>query len=175
MQYEICYLVGESMDTDLERIKGEVEKIIVDEGGVFLETETRDRRKLAYKVEKDIRGTYVARRFTLPEKDADDAVEGRDSISEMNKKLNLYHDILRFLLVRADDLPELKQREIPVPARKPEGRRYERTAKPAFYNRPRSGTQPVETKQPAVTQPEPKVTEAPKESIDDQLNQILNM
>ena len=40
MTYEIFYLVGASKENELENIKSEVEKIVKDAGGEFLEKET---------------------------------------------------------------------------------------------------------------------------------------
>lgn len=184
MKYEICYLVGESNDPRLAEIKAGVEKIITDETGTFSGIETMDRRKLAYKVEKDIRGMFVTRRFELPEQEDAD----KNPINEMTKKLNLYADVLRFLIIKADKLPELKQREIPVKAEKTE-RRYDRNrsgfqsptrrtfaprteAKASEAKVAAVEAKPVATPAPEVATAETKVKE---ESIDQKLDELLNI
>jgi ribosomal protein S6 len=114
MIYELNYLVGESKEADLEKIKKEVEEIVAGEGAKLLEPIFTEKRKLAYKVEKDIRGTYTARRFELPEKDSEEAeknAEKENPIKQITKKLNLNQNILRFIIVKADELPELGKKE----------------------------------------------------------------
>ena len=121
MLYELNYLIGESKEAELEKIKKEVEEIVAGEGANFLEPIFTEKRKLAYKVEKDIRGTYTARRFELPEKDSEEAeknAEKENPIKQITKKLNLNQNILRFIIVKADELPELGKKEERVAPRK---------------------------------------------------------
>jgi ribosomal protein S6 len=121
MLYELNYLVGESKETDLEKIKKEVEEIFASEGANFLEPIFTEKRKLAYKVERDIRGTYTARRFELPEKDMEESekdMEKENPIKQITKKLNLYQDILRFIIIKGYDLPELGKKEEKVMPKK---------------------------------------------------------
>lgn len=109
-EYELFYLVGESKEHDLERIKREVEAIVTRETGSFLEGEKLEKRKLAYPVHKEIRGTYIARRFTLPDRDAREeeiAAGAENPVSRVTHLLNLYRDVLRFIIVRAEELPPL--------------------------------------------------------------------
>lgn len=179
MKYEICYLVGESNEPRLAEIKAGVEKIITDELGVFSGIETLDRRKLAYKVEKDIRGMFITRRFELPEREGD---EEKNPINEMTKKLNLYGDVLRFLIIKAERLPELKQREIPVKAEKSD-RRFDRTrsASQSPVRRPFIPRAEVRTSEVKPVAIEPKKIESEaevkvkEESIDQKLDELLNI
>lgn len=170
MKYEICYLVGESKDSELESIKQGVEEIVSKEGGVFEGIETRDKRKLAYKVKKEIRGTYVARRFEVVK---NEEVEDQSAMAAIIQKLNLYPEILRFVIVKADELPVLVQREAPLPRQS--NRRPERSR--GGYSRP-------ERKAPISEEPaEKKVTEEkaapvaekPVGNIDEKLDEILNI
>jgi ribosomal protein S6 len=159
MQYELFYLIGESKEQDLEKIKGDIKKIVTDEGGKFQEPEIIEKRKMAYKIKSDFRGSYIAQRFSLPEKDADENI-GENTIQKINKQINLYRNILRFILIKADELPELKAREeikrtkeIPKAARK--------TFKPA-------PVKTVETKKA-----EEKM--GGEKSLDEKLEEILNI
>jgi ribosomal protein S6 len=102
MLYEIFYLVGASKESELENIKNELEKIITENGGVFQEKETFEKRRMSYEVKHETHGIYVARRFDL---------ENGESIKEIIKKINLNPSILRFIMSRADELPELKSKE----------------------------------------------------------------
>jgi len=110
MRYELCYLVGESNESNLEAIKNEVKEMIVQNKAVLVQPEFLEKRKMAYRVKKDIRGTYVAVRFDLPDIDAEENYN-QNSISAISKKMNLNQNILRFLIVKADDLPEIKIKE----------------------------------------------------------------
>ena len=139
MQYELFYLVGANKEGELETIKKEVSEIVTLEGGVFAEKQTEEKRKLSYEVKHQTHGIYIAQRFEL---------EDPTQIQEINRKLNLYTGILRFLISKADELPELLSKE-------------ERKAKSAS----------TETQQKAFEKKEIKEvkkevkTEAPKEEI----------
>ena len=110
-EYELLYLVGESKESELPRIREAVEKMVVSADGTFLAPVTEEKRKMAYEVKKEVRGTYIARRFTLPDKDERDASETAEAAHPLvviNRALQLSKDILRFLIVSAEGLPELK-------------------------------------------------------------------
>lgn len=102
MKYELFYLVGASREADLENIRKEVNSIITSNNGVFEEKETVEKRRLAYKIKHETHGIYIAQRFELPE---------IEKTKDINNKLNLYPGVLRFVLSRADELPELKSKE----------------------------------------------------------------
>jgi ribosomal protein S6 len=102
MLYELFYLVGISKETELPEIKSEIKKIITSENGVFEEKEVVEKRKLAYKVGRETYGFYVAHRFNLEE---------TEKFNIISKKIRLYPKILRFIISRAEDLPELTTRE----------------------------------------------------------------
>ncbi len=113
MEYEILYLIGESQENNLVTIKKEVEGIIIKQGGKFLEEEWIEQRKLAYPIQHEKRGTYIARRFVLPDKDQrfKDKIK-KDFIGNITRKLNLQDNILRFIIVKAEELPPLENKEI---------------------------------------------------------------
>jgi ribosomal protein S6 len=102
MQYEIFYLVGISLESELAKIKKEVMTIITSAGGEFLEKETEEKRRLSYQIKHETHGIYIARRFELANK---------ENLKEITAKLNLNNNILRFVLSRADELPALKSKE----------------------------------------------------------------
>lgn len=167
LEYELLYLVGESKDAELSRIREDVEKLIVSFDGTFLAPQTEEKRKLAYLVKKESRGTYIARRFTLPDKDERDA-EGKEvlvhPLTEINRALQLSKDVLRFLIVSADGLPELKA--IPREERtktESRGNRYEKRG--AVRPMPAPIAQPEEAAKKAVS----------SEQIDEQLKAKLDI
>lgn len=175
MQYEICYLVGESKDAILEATKQEVEKMVEAAGGKFLEGEFLEKKKLAYKVQKDIRGTYVARRFELVQPEGAE----KDAVAELGHKLNLHTDLLRSIIIKADDLPALGTK-IDVPARHGDrGAKKDMHAPRPMQSRDRRPAAPVAKVVPAVqAAPVEKVEKAEpakSDSIDQKLEEILNI
>lgn len=157
MRYELFYLIGASREAESDSIREEVKKIITESDGVFEEKETLEKRRLAYLIKPETHGIYIAQRFELPQ----------DKISEISSKINLLGGVMRFMISRADELPELKTKEeriseaaagLPKEDRKPE----EKTRK---------------TKEPAVKmkeKPQEKTT-ASEDDIDKKLEEILNI
>lgn len=193
--YELFYLVGDSKEAELPSIREEVEKIVKGFGGSFLPEETEEKRNLAYEIRKERRGTYVARRFTMPvasdEPFSADAPEAENAIDGITRQLQLFPSVFRFLIVRAERLPELKaipREERPKPARRDErrgGRRFaeraERRIDSVRAERPATETkeEPVaeakeEAKKPATKKP---VTKKPiaQEDLDKQLKEVLDI
>lgn len=165
VEYELLYLVGESKESELPRIREAVEKIVVSAGGTFLTPVTEEKRKMAYEVKKEVRGTYIARRFTLPDKDERDAsgdIQEVHSLITINRALQLSKDVLRFLVVSAKGLPELKPIER-VERPKPEGRggRYEKRG--SVRPMPQAPVAPKETAKPVS---DAQIDEQLKEKLD---------
>lgn len=102
MKYELFYLIGASKESAVPKIKDHISALVKDLGGVFEEKEIVEKRKLAYDINHERQGIYVAQRFEL---------ENVENIKELNSKLNLYPDIFRFIISKADELPELKTKE----------------------------------------------------------------
>lgn len=160
MQYEICYLIGATKEASLEAIKTQVETIIKAEGGVFLEKEVIEKRKLAYQIKHESHGFYLARRFDLEEK---------EKLQEINKKLNLYPEVLRFILSRAEDLPELKTKEERIQKSQDESVRLasqERRAKETLSARKEVPSQKSQSSKEKCKE---------SEDIDTQLKELLNI
>ncbi|OGI16210.1 MAG: hypothetical protein A3E38_02590 [Candidatus Moranbacteria bacterium RIFCSPHIGHO2_12_FULL_54_9] len=166
VEYEVLYLVGESKEAELPRIREAVEQIVTGNGGTFLAPMTEEKRKMAYQVEKEERGTYIARRFTLPDKDERDASGDEPEIhplSAINRALRLSKDVLRFLIVLAKDLPELKPIErVERPKTDSRSGRYEKRG--AVRPMPQAPIAPQETAK-AVS----------NEQIDEQLKAKLDI
>lgn len=191
-EYELFYLVGETKDAELPRIKTDVETLVTAEGATFLPGETTDKRKLAYLIKKEVRGTYIARRFTVPQEEealASELAKRQDEVdfvTRLTKKLNLSKDVLRFLILRADDLPALAQidrTEKPKAApsgrrdgrdtRSNEGRDYRRNAAPRVIT---EAPKPVE--KILTDAPKPEDEKKPvmsKEEMDKKLKDVLDI
>ncbi|HAI73793.1 MAG TPA: hypothetical protein DCS28_03105 [Candidatus Moranbacteria bacterium] len=160
MRYELFYLVGVSNESNLEKIKQEVDEIVASCGGIFEEKITEEKRRMAYKIKKDTHGIYVAKRFSL---------EDTTNVPEIISKLNLYPGILRFIISDASELPELKTKE----------ERIEQEEKRSAMETMRKEKKEVEKleKNPPKLKKDEEVapTNANKEDIDKKLEEILNI
>ena len=131
MEYEICYLIGESKEADLEKIRPEIEGIITKHKGVFSEGEFLRKRRMAYEIKGEKRGTYVARRFTIPSKDErEELYPDYDIMGEINKELRFNQNLLRYILIKTDDLPPLKDLEMSEEKVAEEKREFKKEEKP---------------------------------------------
>jgi len=170
MQYELFYLVGVSKEGELPKIKSEIQKIVSVEEGVFEEKEVTEKRKLAYKVGRETHGFYVAHRFNLEE---------TEKLSAINKKLNLYPGILRFIISRTEDLPELttreerKEKEAAKIKFIPKKKEVEALAAKAEAKPEKSKAPKTETS--AAPEKETPKTEVSQEDIDKKLEELLNI
>ncbi|MEK9151471.1 MAG: hypothetical protein AAB547_02470 [Patescibacteria group bacterium] len=166
VEYELLYLVGESKEAELPRIREAVEKMVAAAGGAFLPPVTEEKRKMAYEVKGEIRGIYIARRFTLEDTDERDA-SGKEGeahpLAAINRALQLSKDVLRFLIVSAKTLPELKAIErVERPKTENRGGRYEKRG--AVRPMPQAPIAPKETAKPVSN-----------EQIDEQLKAKLDI
>lgn len=159
MQYELFYLVGISKDAELDKIKEEVKDLISSEGAKFEEKQVTEKRKLAYQVDHENYGFYVAQRFELEEP---------GKLQTINKKLNLYAKILRFLVTKTDDLPELTSRK-----ERQEKNQSERAEIKEIKTDKKEETKKTSEKK---EEKEEKITaKEDKEDIDKRLEEILNI
>lgn len=170
MRYELFYLVGVSSESNLEKIKQEVDEIIISYGGVFEEKTTEEKRRMAYKIKKDTHGIYIAKRFSIEE---------TANIPEIINKLNLYPGVLRFIVSDASELPELKTKEermeqeekrSAIEAMRKEKKEIEESEK----NSPKKAAESIAEKKPkeeSASSTDKKTTE----EIDKKLEEILNI
>ena len=168
MQYELFYLVGGSKEADISKIKTDLAEIVVSEGGVFKEKQVVEKRKMAYEIKRENRGFYVAQRFNLDEP---------EKIQSINKKIGLYPNILRALIVRAEELPELTSREEreakATKEKKAEIKKPVKIEEKTITPKPVAEGQPKETAMVEKT-PE-KVEKLDEEDINKKLEEILNI
>lgn len=161
VEYEILYLVGESKKTELETIKKSVEVAIADSGATVEEGEFVDERRMEYSVRGELRGTYIAKRFTAKD-------EAGDIPGILTKKLSFDKNILRFIIVRAEGLPTLEQsqervKRLPDMRHKPQGR-YQ-------SSRPRS----FQGAMPAPVKEVPATSALTDTEIDKKLGEVLDI
>lgn len=163
MIYEIFYLIGASQEADLEKIKEIVDKVITSSGGVFEEKETLEKRRLSYNIKRETHGIYIAQRFNLEDKDA---------FKEINRKLNLENKILRFIVSRASELPELKSKEERIS--ETEEKEKKKKESRLIGDLPKK-QEKVEESQTTETKEEKIKPTKTKEDIDKKLEEILNI
>jgi ribosomal protein S6 len=149
MQYELFYLIAGSKESELVKIREAVKKILAEEGAVFEPKETTEKRRLAYKVKHETFGIYTALRFTL---------EDKEKFRAINRKLNLYTEVIRFIISRADELPELLSREERIAAGERAAQKEKQMEIKKVVAEPKKEFEPVE-----------------KEDIDKKLEEILNI
>jgi ribosomal protein S6 len=177
MQYELFYLVGASREADLEKIRNAAEEIVKSAGGEFSEKTTIEKRRLSYAVKHENHGIYIARRFELQEP---------EKLKEITKNLNLNGDVLRFILSRADELPELKTKEERMNSLAKEARNKEKREEkePATKKEEEIKVAPVKKKEEAKEEikeeakekkEEPKKEKAKDDDLDKKLEEILNI
>ena len=172
MQYEIFYLIGASKEANLDSVKKEVEKIVTDAEGCFLEKETVEKRRLSYIVNKETHGIYIARRFEL---------EDTSKIGKITSKLNLNPNVDRFIISRADELPELKSKEerIAEVAKKEEQQKNKaaESAEKAPAKKAEKEAKSTSTKTPTTEKAETEKKEetVKDDDIDKKLEEILNI
>jgi ribosomal protein S6 len=154
MQYELFYLIGASKEAESEKIKQQITAIVTENGGVLSEKETIESRKLSYKIKHENHGTYIAQRFEL---------EDSQKPVDISQKLNLFSGILRFIISRASELPELKSKEERI---------AEQEKRSISAERSKTEEKPVAMKE---KKPKESKKEAVKEDIDKKLEEILNI
>lgn len=175
MQYELFYLVGERQEATLDAIKENVNSILVSGKASLLEPELFEKRKLAYEIKHQNKGTYVTRRFELPEIDEMDESKSEKEfgIEAITKKLNLSSDVLRFLIVKTKDLPDLGAKE----RRKNQEMNAQKQISSRPQQRPDKQTksyQPI--RKPSLSEPvQPQTTKEDTKNIDEQLDKLLDI
>ncbi|HOW60851.1 MAG TPA: 30S ribosomal protein S6 [Candidatus Moranbacteria bacterium] len=175
MQYELFYLVGERQEANLDKIKGDINSLLVSVKASLLEPELFEKRKLAYEIKHQNKGIYITRRFELPEIENTDETNRADfGIEAITKKLNLYSDILRFMIVKTEDLPDLGAKE--------RRKAQEMTNQKQALGRPqqRPAKQDNQTQEPAIKQisseiEQPQITKEDTKNIDEQLDKLLDI
>lgn len=182
MQYELFYLVGERQEANLDAIKKNVEEILTTEKAKLLDPEVIEKRKLSYEIKHQKRGTYVTRRFELPE--IEDQDEKESVVEKITRKLNLTGDVLRFIIMKTDELPDLgaierrRAQEMgqgKTPAQKPQRQKPQAQPEAKKEEKPQAAPIPkAETKEPAGDASQKDASKEAKD-IDKQLDKLLDI
>ena len=93
-QYELVFVAAPDLDeSEVVSLNNQVEEIISDGGGRIDKVDNLGRRRLAYEIGRFREGVYVLVLFTGP----------GSIIGELDRKLKVSDQILRFLTVRVDE------------------------------------------------------------------------
>ena len=109
--YEFVYIISpEVEEEDLQGVTERVGRMIADGGGEVLRLDSWGRRRLAYPIRRFREGHYVVAQIQL---------EG-GAISELRARLALTEEVIRYLLVRAEEVTPVEARphEEPPPDQK---------------------------------------------------------
>jgi ribosomal protein S6 len=102
MIYEINFLVLQSKTETLNKIRKETKKFIESFGASIIEEKEYLKRKLAYEVKHENYGFFTVLRFKF---------EKNINLDEMKNKLNQKEEIARYIIIKADELPSLKEED----------------------------------------------------------------
>lgn len=105
-EYELTVLIHPDLEADLDKALDKVKSLITDNGGEIIKEENWGKKKLAYQIRREDFAVYVYMEVNLP----------ADAPLKISNTLNITDEVLRYLLVKADDkmrqaLAEQKERE----------------------------------------------------------------
>lgn len=91
-QYEIAVLYHPDLEIDLEKATGKIEKIIADNKGKIVKTDSWGKRKLAYPIVKQDFAVYVFYTVDIP----------AENVAKIEQVFNITDEIIRFLITKPD-------------------------------------------------------------------------
>lgn len=95
--YETVFIARQDVSAkQVEDLATNFSKIVNDNGGETKRTESWGLRSLAYRIKKNRKGHYTLFHFDAPAK----------AIAEMERNMKLNEDVLRYMTVRIETLPE---------------------------------------------------------------------
>jgi len=95
--YETIFIARQDVSVKhAEEMASNFAKIVNDNGGALKNQENWGLRTLAYKINKNRKGHYTMMHFDAPAK----------AILEMERQMKLNEDVLRYMTLRIDELPE---------------------------------------------------------------------
>ncbi len=93
-KYELVYIVAPTAtDADVEALQTQVAELATEIGGTVENTDVWGRRKLAYEIGHFTEGIYVVQLLDGP----------GEMISELDRRLRVWDQVLRHLIVRVDE------------------------------------------------------------------------
>ena len=105
-EYELTVLVHPDLETDLDKALAKVRALVTDNGGEIIKEDNWGKKRLAYSIKREDFAVYVYFEVNLP----------ADAPLKISNVLNITDEVLRYLLVKADNkarqaIAEQKERE----------------------------------------------------------------
>ena len=105
-EYELTVLVHPDLDAEMDKALDKVRALVTSNGGEITKEDNWGKKKLAYQIKREDFAIYVYFEVNLP----------ADAPLKISNTLNITDEVLRYLLVKADDkarqaLAEQKERE----------------------------------------------------------------
>ena len=95
--YENVFIARQDISsTQVEAITDAMVEIITKDGGTIARSEYWGLKSLAYRMKKNKKGHFVLFNFDA----------SIDAVREMERQMGLHEDVLRFMTLRTNDLPE---------------------------------------------------------------------
>jgi len=95
--YETIFIARQDLtEKFVKDMAGNFAKVVNDNGGELKNQENWGIRTLAYKIKKNRKGHYTLMHFDAPAK----------AILEMERQMKLNEDVLRYMTLRIEELPE---------------------------------------------------------------------
>ncbi|ANE36144.1 30S ribosomal protein S6 [Campylobacter iguaniorum] len=96
--YELLFILKPTLTEDEAKVKVDfIKEVITKNGGEIASVVEMGTRKLAYKIDKYERGTYVVIYFTAP----------TQLIAELVRNIRITEDVIRFLTVKYENKREI--------------------------------------------------------------------
>ena len=105
-EYELTVLVHPDLEADLDKTLDKVRALVTDNGGEIIKEDNWGKKKLAYSIRREDFAVYVYFEVKLP----------AEAPLKISNVLNITDEVLRYLLVKADEkarlaLAEQRQRD----------------------------------------------------------------
>lgn len=95
-EYELLYIVsGDKSESEATTAQDAVSKILTDHSAKVTSEDVQGRKRLAYEIAKQQHGWYVVNRFEVEP----------GQLPEIQRLLSLNGDVVRYLVVNAEDVP----------------------------------------------------------------------
>ncbi len=100
-QYETVIIIGPDVEEEgVERIANDVQELISSSGGVVTKVDNWGKKRLAYEVQGNRDGIYLLVNFEAEP----------DLIQRLARYYGLDEQVIKYITVRAEDLPEISER-----------------------------------------------------------------
>ncbi|RJO61570.1 30S ribosomal protein S6 [candidate division WS5 bacterium] len=153
-KYEIVYIIHPDLEGSTAKITEKAKSMVEKSGGQVLNEENWGKKKLAYEIKKNTFGIYV---FMLVEMEA-------DSMREIERTLRLSEEIIRSMIVLAEE-------EIPAKVSEKKTKAVKKEEKELKVEKPQKAKQ---EKKPAKTKAEKEIEEKERQKVlDEKLQAII--